>query len=103
MKRNCANQQPVLAVTLCGSQARSGASVEKRVALNATKTDREAGVEADAACTASAQLLPDRKPDMPSGVTSGDLLRGRQELLIHHGEEVYRLRLTGRGKLILMK
>ncbi|MGH6883733.1 hemin uptake protein HemP [Hypericibacter sp.] len=41
--------------------------------------------------------------DTPSGVSSRDLLRGRQELLIHHGEEVYRLRLTGRGKLILTK
>jgi hemin uptake protein HemP len=74
------------------------------VTLKATETERaKAGAGVDAACTPPAQALPDQKADTPSGVTSSDLLRGRQELLIRHGEEVYRLRLTGRGKLILTK
>ena len=72
--------------------------------LNAIDTDRaKAGLGADAACTAPAGPASDPQTDAPSGVSSRDLLRGRQELLIHHGEEVYRLRLTGRGKLILTK
>jgi hemin uptake protein HemP len=72
--------------------------------LNAIDTDRaKAGLGADAACTAPARSALDQQMDTSSGVSSGDLLRGRQELLIHHGEEVYRLRLTGRGKLILTK
>jgi hemin uptake protein HemP len=61
------------------------------------------GLGADAARTGPDRVPPERKADMSPGVTSSDLLRGRQELLIHHGEEVYRLRLTGRGKLILTK
>jgi len=31
------------------------------------------------------------------------LFRGRQEVLIAHGDETYRLRLTRNGKLILTK
>lgn len=36
-------------------------------------------------------------------VTSGDLLQGQCELLIRHGDELYRLKLTRNGKLILQK
>ena len=36
-------------------------------------------------------------------VRSEDLLQGQVELLIAHGEETYRLRLTRSGKLILQK
>ena len=36
-------------------------------------------------------------------VTSSELLRGDTELLIRHGDEVYRLKLTRNGKLILQK
>jgi hemin uptake protein HemP len=36
-------------------------------------------------------------------VRSDDLLKGRREILIAHCEEVYRLRLTRNGKLILTK
>jgi hemin uptake protein HemP len=36
-------------------------------------------------------------------VDSAQLLQGEQELLIRHGNEVYRLRLTRSGKLILHK
>ena len=36
-------------------------------------------------------------------ITSTELLRGENELLIRHGEELYRLKLTRNGKLILQK
>ncbi|MBX7167341.1 MAG: hemin uptake protein HemP [Pirellulales bacterium] len=36
-------------------------------------------------------------------VTSQELLEGKNELVIKHGEEMYRLRLTRSGKLILHK
>jgi len=58
-------------------------------------------------------------PDSPSGepepaesatpdastplVKSEELMQGRRELLIVHCQEVYRLRLTRNGKLILTK
>ncbi|MBX9789574.1 MAG: hemin uptake protein HemP [Pirellulales bacterium] len=34
---------------------------------------------------------------------SDDLLSGRREVIIEHGTEIYRLRLTRNGKLILQK
>ncbi len=40
---------------------------------------------------------------LPRSVASEDLFRGQRELLIHHAGEVYRLRLTRNGKLILNK
>ena len=36
-------------------------------------------------------------------IRSEDLLQGYQEILIRHGCEVYRLRVTRAGKLILTK
>lgn len=36
-------------------------------------------------------------------IQSEDLLQGARELVIKHGDEVYRLRLTNQGKLILTK
>jgi hemin uptake protein HemP len=39
----------------------------------------------------------------PRIVTSESLLAGRRELLIQHGSEQYRLRLTASNKLILVK
>ena len=42
--------------------------------------------------------LEQRKP-----IASAELLQGRRELQILHGEEVYRLTLTRTGKLILHK
>ncbi|MFQ5731398.1 MAG: hemin uptake protein HemP [Planctomycetaceae bacterium] len=39
----------------------------------------------------------------PPEVTSESLLAGHREILIRHGEAVYRLRLTRNGKLILQK
>lgn len=41
--------------------------------------------------------------ELPS-ITSAELLRGHAELqILHHDGTVYRLRVTGRGKLILTK
>lgn len=47
---------------------------------------------------------PARK-EAPVEVTlrSSDLLQGQREVLIIHGNETYRLRLTRNGKLILHK
>jgi hemin uptake protein HemP len=39
----------------------------------------------------------------PVELTSHALLGGRREILIRHGEEQYRLRLTRMNKLILTK
>ncbi|MFM9960905.1 MAG: hemin uptake protein HemP [Planctomycetaceae bacterium] len=36
-------------------------------------------------------------------MTSEELLRGQNEVLIRHGEEIYRLKLTRNQKLILQK
>ena len=36
-------------------------------------------------------------------IDSRDLFIGTREVLIHHGSEVYRLRLTAQNKLILTK
>jgi hemin uptake protein HemP len=48
--------------------------------------------------------------DLPPGqegearrVGSADLLAGRREVLIEHGDQTYRLRLTASNKLILVK
>lgn len=40
---------------------------------------------------------------MPRIVSSETLLAGRRELIIQHGTEQYRLRLTASNKLILVK
>jgi hemin uptake protein HemP len=57
----------------------------------------------------SASFEPDRPP-LPKAPTahsreldSRDLLGGRREIFIRHGEELYRLSLTRNGKLILRK
>jgi len=55
--------------------------------------------------------LPSTSPDEPSANTrrtpprldSQDLLAGHPEIEIQHGSQVYRLRLTALGKLILTK
>lgn len=41
--------------------------------------------------------------DHPCIVRSDELLKGRRELWIEHGDEMYRLRLTASGKLYLTK
>lgn len=53
--------------------------------------------------------MPDpQHDDAPTGATlvtlrSEDLLRGGREILIQHASDVYRLRITRNGKLILTK
>ena len=42
-------------------------------------------------------------PAVTHSVESRSLLKGSNEVLIHHGNEVYRLRHTRNGKLILTK
>lgn len=46
---------------------------------------------------------PTDRPEMAPCVRSEELLQGGRELLIAHGQELYRLRLTRSGKLILGK
>jgi len=45
----------------------------------------------------------DRESDHGRVVRSDDLFRGESELLIEHGDAIYRLRITRGGKLILNK
>jgi len=50
--------------------------------------------------------LPSRDDAMPDAqrlITSDELLCGQREVLITHGDQTYRLRLTRAGKLILQK
>ena len=49
----------------------------------------------------SATELPSPSPIRE--IDSSSLLQGEKEILIRHGDEVYRLRLTKNGKLILQK
>lgn len=42
-------------------------------------------------------------PAGPRRVPVGDLLGDQREVIIEHGAEAYRLRLTSKGKLILTK
>jgi hemin uptake protein HemP len=46
---------------------------------------------------------PRRIDDGPAPLRSEDVLKGAREVVILHGTEVYRLRLTTNGKLILTK
>ena len=41
--------------------------------------------------------------DRPTIYTSDELLQGRREVWIEHGDQMYRLRLTQAGKLYLTK
>jgi hemin uptake protein HemP len=54
---------------------------------------------------ASSPAPPSQPADnaAPRIVSSESLLAGRRELLIQHGAEQYRLRLTASNKLILVK
>lgn len=44
-----------------------------------------------------------RRPDAPMRVPLDSILRGRQEVIIQHRDEEYRLRITSNGKLLLTK
>lgn len=47
--------------------------------------------------------LPRESAVAPAAIRSDELLHGQREILIIHEQEVYRLRLTRNGKLILTK
>ena len=51
------------------------------------------------------RALPSRSPLLPptAELSSSQLLRGEREVVIRHGEQVYRLRHTRNDKLILTK
>ncbi len=51
----------------------------------------------------STDATPTPAPSDPPTLSSDQLLHGQREVLIQHGTEVYRLRLTRQGKLILQK
>jgi len=55
--------------------------------------------------TSEPATLPETSVDEPAlrTIPSETLLQGQHEVLITHGSEVYRLRLTRNGKLILQK
>lgn len=42
-------------------------------------------------------------PELPRSLASEDLFAGAREVLIRHGEQTYRLRMTASNKLILVK
>ncbi|MEX2138238.1 MAG: hemin uptake protein HemP [Pirellulales bacterium] len=44
-----------------------------------------------------------QSPLLPAVIQSADLLHGTKEVFIAHGSELYRLRVTRSGKLILQK
>jgi hemin uptake protein HemP len=52
-------------------------------------------------------MTPDRPPPAPSGtrrvLSSGELFAEAHEVVIVHGRDEYRLRITRAGKLILTK
>ncbi|MEW5967334.1 MAG: hemin uptake protein HemP [Pseudomonadota bacterium] len=46
---------------------------------------------------------PDARARLPDPIPADRLFEGRQEIQIAHGDEIYRLRITRNGKLILTK
>lgn len=58
---------------------------------------KEAGAERPAMCPSPAAT------NGPDTMDSRQLFRGRREIQIRHGDNVYRLRITSNGKLILNK
>ncbi|MFI4999002.1 MAG: hemin uptake protein HemP [Reyranellales bacterium] len=49
-------------------------------------------------------IVPARsRPVSAPRVTTDQLMRGRREIILQHGVEEYRLRITAAGKLILTK
>lgn len=57
----------------------------------------------DMASPAAGAATAPREPAGLRRLPSQSLFQGQQELLIEHGEAVYRLRITSQGKLILTK
>jgi hemin uptake protein HemP len=57
----------------------------------------------DQPADASDQPMSQGKIPSPREVRLQDLLHGERELLIRHGDEVYHLRITRNGRLLLTK
>lgn len=53
--------------------------------------------------TGGGKATPDRKEPGPRCVKVSDLLAGEREVLLEHDGQLYHLRLTANGKLILTK
>ncbi|MDF1745482.1 MAG: hemin uptake protein HemP [Gimesia sp.] len=52
----------------------------------------------------SIPVKPDVKAEIAAEVISSEvILKGNSEVLIQHGDSIYRLRITQNGKLILCK
>jgi len=69
-------------------------------------TARTLSTALSAALALTMASTSDRPADEGGGhptVSSADLFRGGRELVIRHGSEEYRLRITRAGKLILTK
>jgi hemin uptake protein HemP len=47
--------------------------------------------------------IPPRRASDPPVISSHELFAGQREVVIQHGQEQYRLRLTNSNKLILIK
>ena len=53
--------------------------------------------------SATRNAVPALLPSVDETLSSEQLLRGQREILIRHGDRVYRLRHTSNDKLILTK
>ncbi|GAA4447740.1 hemin uptake protein HemP [Novipirellula rosea] len=65
-----------------------------------------AAAQAQPAAAQAQPAAPSHCPSLESFakvIPSSELLRGRREVWIEHGSEMYRLRLTASGKLYLTK
>jgi hemin uptake protein HemP len=66
-----------------------------------------AGSDESDSAPGSGSSPPGSRPRMipvtANKIDSRDLFIGTREVTIHHGAEIYRLRLTGQNKLILTK
>jgi hemin uptake protein HemP len=51
----------------------------------------------------SEHRAPSTDPRTPPKIETAQLMQGRREILIQHGSQQYRLRITSAGKLILTK
>lgn len=60
-------------------------------------------VEPEPSCDTNDEPPLAGRRSAPREITSTEILRGAREVLIRHGDETYRLRLTRNGKLILHK
>ncbi len=65
-----------------------------------TMGNRAAGMNTDTAPERSIRIT---MAGATPAISSADLLAGAREVIIRHGEELYRLRLTNSNKLILIK